>query len=89
MLPTRSKHKVASDFQTSLEEAAVGRPGRKAGLRNDHTLERRRCGTGIMPAGADIARFGEARPLCPATLPPMTEAIRPPAFSMAKWRRSR
>jgi len=25
------KHKAANDFQTSLEEAAVNRPGRKAG----------------------------------------------------------
>ena len=30
----------------------------------------------VRAAGADIARFGEARPLLPAWLPPMTEAIR-------------
>ena len=30
----------------------------------------------VRAAGADIARFGEARPLLPASLPPMTEAIR-------------
>ena len=30
-LPIRSKHKAASIFQTSLEEAAVHRPGREAG----------------------------------------------------------
>jgi hypothetical protein len=30
-LATRLKHKATNDFQTSLEEAAVNRPGRKAG----------------------------------------------------------
>jgi len=29
----------------------------------------------VRAAGADIARFGEARPLLPARLPPMTEVI--------------
>ena len=31
LLRSRSKHKIGSDFHTSLEEAAVSRPGRKAG----------------------------------------------------------
>ena len=31
-LPTGSNHKVANGFQSSLEEAAVSRPGRKAGM---------------------------------------------------------
>jgi hypothetical protein len=34
------KLKAADDFQTSLEEAAVRRPGREAGIKNDHTFER-------------------------------------------------
>ena len=54
-----SKRKVANDFQTSLEEAAVRRPGRKAGIRNDRTLERRRCGTGIMKVGSNAAIFSQ------------------------------
>ena len=38
------------------------------------------CSTAVWvrAAGADIARFGEARPLPPARLPPMTEAERSP-----------
>ena len=32
----RSSHKAGNDFQTSLEEAAVNRPGRKAGRENTH-----------------------------------------------------
>ena len=39
-LVTRSKHKAADGFQRSLEEAAVRRPGREAGIRNDDTFER-------------------------------------------------
>ncbi len=46
--PSRSKHKIGSDFHTSLEEAAVSRPGREAGIENGHDLERRRCGTEIV-----------------------------------------
>ena len=37
-LPTRPKHKSTNAFQTSLEEAAVNRPGREAGIRNSHTI---------------------------------------------------
>jgi len=47
-LPIRSKHKAASIFQISLEEAAVNRLGRKAGIKNDDAFERRRRGTGSM-----------------------------------------
>ncbi len=36
-LLTRSKHKVVNDFPTSLEEAGVSRPGRKAGNKNGQT----------------------------------------------------
>ena len=39
-LPIRSKHKAADHFQTSLEEAAVRRPGRKAGIENNDGRER-------------------------------------------------
>ncbi len=42
-------HNASSHFETSLEEAAVRRPGRKAGIENGQTIRRRR-GTGIMPA---------------------------------------
>jgi hypothetical protein len=31
---------AADDFQTSLEEATVSRPGRKAGMKNDDAFER-------------------------------------------------
>ena len=41
----RSRHKLGNDFRASLEEAAVSRPGRKAGIENPHHSERRRCGT--------------------------------------------
>jgi hypothetical protein len=44
------ERKAARDFRTSLEEAAVRRPGREAGIKNRQILERRRCGTAIMPA---------------------------------------
>ena len=54
-LPTRSKHKAANDLQTSLEEAAVNRPGREAGIRNDEGFERRRRGTGIRRTGLSSA----------------------------------
>ncbi len=37
-LPNRSKHKVPNHFETSLEEAAVSRPGREAGMKNGQTL---------------------------------------------------
>ncbi len=45
LLPSRSKHKIGSEFHTSLEEAAVSGPGREAGIKNGNSLERRRCGT--------------------------------------------
>jgi len=51
--PIRLKHKAAHHFQTSLEEAAVSRPGREAGIKNDDGFERRRCGTEIMQAGSN------------------------------------
>jgi len=44
-VPIRSRHKAASHFQASLEEAAVRRPGRQAGISNYDGFERRRCGT--------------------------------------------
>ncbi|MBP1599831.1 MAG: hypothetical protein H6Q05_5208 [Acidobacteria bacterium] len=37
-MPNRSKHKVRNHFETSLEEAAVSRPGREAGMKNGQTL---------------------------------------------------
>ncbi len=37
LLPSRSKHKIGSDFHTSLEEAAMSRPGREAGNRPNQT----------------------------------------------------
>ncbi len=48
LLPSRSKHKIGSDFHASLEEAEVSRPGREAGIENGHDLERRRCGREIV-----------------------------------------
>ena len=37
-LPNRSKHTAHDHFETSLEEAAVSRPGREAGMKNGQTL---------------------------------------------------
>jgi len=37
-IPNRSKHKVRNHFETSLEEAAVSRPGREAGMKNGQTV---------------------------------------------------
>ena len=37
-LPNRSKHKVPNHFETSLEEAAVSRHGREAGMKNGQIL---------------------------------------------------
>ena len=54
-LPIRLKHKAADDFQASLEEAAVRRPGREAGIKSDDTFERRRCGTAGMRIGTNPA----------------------------------
>ena len=42
LLPKRSKQKVPDNFETSLEEAAVSRPGREAGMRTAKPSERRR-----------------------------------------------
>ena len=37
LFATRSKHKLGNDYRASLEEAAVSRPGRKAGNENGKT----------------------------------------------------
>jgi hypothetical protein len=37
--PIRSNHKAGDDYRTSLEEAAVSRPGRKAGIKNNDAFE--------------------------------------------------
>ncbi len=42
----RSEHRSSDLFRASLEEAAVSRPGRKAGIEDGHHPEHRRCGTG-------------------------------------------
>ena len=59
-VPIRSKRKAASHLQASLEEAVVRRPGREAGIKNDDTFERRRCGTVSARAGLNTACSGPA-----------------------------
>jgi len=46
-------YRADSDCQASLEEAAVNRPGRYAGIRNNDVFEHRRRGTAAVRIGID------------------------------------